>query len=789
MLLLGRLLRSAGGARRERLLPAAVVLVGLALPVVWIVLSRVLPPSDGTLHYFLSVPSAGGVSLTRSGAGGPLEPGDEVIAVNGRPLREWLRNGCTCRLHKGDRLVYTVLRRQDPGLRQNAVQVPITLGNYPVAAALRESGGAALLLLATLVVSVIVFLRRPFDSAARTLFAIPLLISVGATSWPFGPQVVDLITPYGYWSYVGSGVANAVAWGAFLHLALILPRPPPVVRRHPRLLAAGYVLPFLLYAMYLLIGLPGTNDPLDRLRITLHVSLPAARTYPVLIIVVVLAHLLSERRRRPPRPVWWELAVVAACVALYLLAGQLPQAFGRDPLPPAWLPLILLPAPVAVGAAILRHRLFDVELVIRHSLLYGSLTGVLLSLYTLATYLLGHIFGPTPAALVATALVALSVHPLRIRIRRLVGRRVFGQRHEPLAVASRLGRIDIAGTPQAVLGQLVRTLTEALRLSYAAIEVGLPGRSVEFRSSLGEPRYEPQRIPLAYADQRLGYLHLSVAAGREAFGASDQRLLDELARYVGVTSYALLLATELQHSRERLVSAREEERRRLRRDLHDGLGPSLAATAMQLEILRDLVRAAPTESEAIVDRLLDFTRQAITDVRRLVDGLRPPALDQLGLIAAIRERATYFARPGGAHAPALAVTVEATGDLDALPAAIEVAAFHITMEAVNNAARHASAGSCRVQLTADRALWITVADDGRGLPTDLREGVGLSSMRERAAEVGGTCTIERRPGGGTIVRAELPIAPTTSAAEDRARPTRREAGQPPHDDGTPATGH
>lgn len=221
---------------------------------------------------------------------------------------------------------------------------------------------------------------------------------------------------------------------------------------------------------------------------------------------------------------------------------------------------------------------------------------------------------------------------------------------------------------------------------------------------------------------------------------------------------ALARNTALQRSVERLVLAREEERRRIRRDLHDGLGPTLAGLGLQLELANSLVRSDPDAAQAILQRLDDRVKVAVRDIRALVDDLRPPILDQLGLESAIEEGTSYLTR----HTTEgrFTVSVDVTGNVDGLPAALEVTAFRIVMEAVTNACRHSGASICRVRLVLDRALKITVEDDGVGMSGAYESGVGLSSMRERAAQLGGTCRLEPRSGGGTVVRAELPLSTT-----------------------------
>ena len=210
---------------------------------------------------------------------------------------------------------------------------------------------------------------------------------------------------------------------------------------------------------------------------------------------------------------------------------------------------------------------------------------------------------------------------------------------------------------------------------------------------------------------------------------------------------AVRLTADLQRSREELVGAREEERRRLRRDLHDGLGAQLAGLTMQAGVLRSLVARDPAAAEQLAGELRAELRAAIGDIRRLVHDLRPPALDELGLAGALERLAESY---GG-----LRVAVEAA-PLPALAAAVEVAVYRIVQEALANVVRHAAATRCTVRLeTGPDDLLVTVTDDGRGF-TPGPHGVGLASMRERAEEMGGECTVQAAPDGGTVVRARLP---------------------------------
>jgi signal transduction histidine kinase len=228
-------------------------------------------------------------------------------------------------------------------------------------------------------------------------------------------------------------------------------------------------------------------------------------------------------------------------------------------------------------------------------------------------------------------------------------------------------------------------------------------------------------------------------------------LLNDLARQAAPAVHAHRLAADLQRSRERLVIAREEERRRLRRDLHDGFGPSLASQALKLDAALDLLDADPATARRLLEEVKAHTQSTVADVRQLVYALRPPALDQLGLVGALNAQIQALALNG------LSVTVDAA-PMPPLSAAVEVAAYRIALEAVTNSARHARASESVVRLTVhDGALEIEVTDNGAGLPAGSAAGVGLVSMRERAAELGGDCTIENIPSGGLRVGARLPL--------------------------------
>jgi signal transduction histidine kinase len=421
--------------------------------------------------------------------------------------------------------------------------------------------------------------------------------------------------------------------------------------------------------------------------------------------------------------------------------------------------------PLTLAIAILRSRLWDIDLIMKRALVYGALTAGIVALYILLVgtlSLLSQTTGNLLISLLATGLIAFLFQPLRERLQRGVNRLVYGERDEPYAVLSRLGqRLEAAYAPESVLPTIVETVAQTLKLPYVAIALN-QGGEFTITAEFGRSKSEPIHLPLTYQGEPVGELILATRAPGEHFTGSERQLLDDLARQAGVAAHAVRLTADLQRSRERLVSAREEERRRLRRDLHDGLGPQLASLALKLEAARNRMADDPQAVTLLTD-LSVRTQEAVADIRRLVYALRPPALDELGLVMALREGAMQYNQQG---INGLNLTFDAPEDLPPLPAAVEVAAYRIVQEALTNVVRHAEARTCLVRLRLDKSvglLCLEVQDDGKGLPVQRRAGVGLNSMRERAEELGGTLTITSLATGGTSVLARLPCQVNPSA--------------------------
>jgi two-component system NarL family sensor kinase len=423
--------------------------------------------------------------------------------------------------------------------------------------------------------------------------------------------------------------------------------------------------------------------------------------------------------------------------------------------------LYILGIAVSISIAILRHRLYDIDLTLNRTLVYGGLTLIVMGVYVVLVGGLGLLFqaqGSWPLSLLGVGIVAIAVQPVREWLQRAVNRLMYGDRDDPYAALSRLSqRLESTFAPEAILPNIVGAVAHSLKLPYVAI--ALAGRSDSANASetfptvaaYGSPTPDRLQLPLAYQGETIGSLIVGVRAG-EAFSPTDRRLLEDLARQVGVAAHALKLTVDLQRSREQLVTAREEERRRLRRDLHDGLGSQLAALHLRADTVRTLIPNNPSAAMAVAIELRDEIRATVTEIRRLVYELRPPALDELGLTGALRALPAQRTTVND-----LLVTINAPDPLPTLPAAVEVAAYRIAQEALTNVVRHGQARTCSIRIELADTLCLDICDDGVGLPTQPQTGLGLRSMRERAEELGGTCRVEANAQGGTRVTASLPL--------------------------------
>lgn len=508
------------------------------------------------------------------------------------------------------------------------------------------------------------------------------------------------------------------------------------------------------YALY-------STEPVDFPDVESVVAVPAAIVLaagmlatPVAILVSFASVLVRRRRavgveREQLR--WFLYACGVAVVGWTLLFLPWPseEGFGLLGVVLSHGPLLLLVGSIAL--AILRYRLYDINLVINRTLVFGGLSTAAIAVYALVVLGLSRLtsseIGET-GSLVVVAVVAIAAYPLREWLQRRVNRFMYGDRDDPARAMSELARrASDALTPAGLLPIITETIGRALRLPYVAVELPADPEVISYGRSSGRV----ERFALTHQGGSVGTLVVGQRAENEQFSAADRRVIEDLARQVAATAHAVQLSRDLQRSRERLVLAREEERRRLRRDLHDSIGSALAGLALHAGNARKALPGDPEAAARWVGPVEEGIRAAVADVRRIVDDLRPPALDDLGLAEAVRQRAASIV-------PGAVVTDELNGT--PLPAALEVATYRIATEALANVARHARASRVTVSLATESPpglLLLDVRDDGAGLSPGATPGVGLRSMCERAEEVGGRCDVQPVPGGGTVVHAELPL--------------------------------
>jgi two-component system, NarL family, sensor kinase len=447
--------------------------------------------------------------------------------------------------------------------------------------------------------------------------------------------------------------------------------------------------------------------------------------------LVVRYRSADEVGRR--RLLWLLLAAIA------VVAGVLPWAFV------AGTPVVVLFAiplvPAAVCVAVVRHQLLDIRVIVSRAVAWLMLSVLVLVSYVgLVAVLDAAVSRALGGSVLVTVIVAVGLAPLLPRLQRTVDRWMYGDRGNPARIASRVAEHIAAGDERGLV-DVVGGLRTALRLPY----VGLVTPLVRLAAAGDRPE-RVATLDLSYGGEPVGRLEAGLRPGERQLSASDRDALMLVAAPLAVAVRALALSMDLQASRERIVLAREEERRRRRRDLHDGLGPTLTGMALAADAVENLVEGDPSGARDVVGSLRRDSRSALAEVRRLVDDLRPTALDTLGLLGAVRQRAEQLSRR--ADGSLVDVRVRAPDLLPNLPAAVELAAYRIATEALTNVARHADASGVVLTLRCNDQLELEVADDGNA--HTWVPGVGLQAMAERAAEVGARFEAGPSASGGRV---------------------------------------
>ncbi|MFG2039393.1 sensor histidine kinase [Dactylosporangium sp. NPDC048998] len=491
-------------------------------------------------------------------------------------------------------------------------------------------------------------------------------------------------------------------------------------------------------------GAPGVSHPLTAATAVGRVADGLLVLAPVVVLLGLVAGVgvvvrFARARGVARQQLKWRAVGVMAALASFPLAvtGRLP---GGSNVVDALVFVLTLVVPV------LRYRLWSIDTILRRSLAYGVITAALVIAFAAVSAAAAQVVSRQVAAPVAAVAVALCFVPLRDRSQRVVDRLFYGGRQDPYRTLRDLGQRLNAMSGREALGSFADAIATILRLPYVAIE-SADGSPVASHGVAAEPLV---RRPLTYEGQVEGFLLVSPRRGEDDLDDRDRDLLSDIAGQLGMALHTRTLTDELLRSRQRLVTAREEERRRLRRELHDGLGPVLTAIGLTLDAARARIDTDPVAARHHVDGAKEAAGQALSDLRKVVHGLRPAALDDLGLVGALRSQADRLT--AGSH---LRCTIDA-GDLPDLPAAVEVAAYRTAVEAITNVVRHSNGQHCRVRLSASaRELVLDVGDDGTSAGPWL-PGVGVTAMRERAAELGGRCHAGPGPDGGAVT-AHFPL--------------------------------
>lgn len=567
-----------------------------------------------------------------------------------------------------------------------------------------------------------------YSGASGDLTAAGYYRYAGGIGWVVGGTLLAIVLPL----YSPDGRLPSRRWRPLVVVAVVVMVVETVrllVRPAPP--AKGYLLPQI-------IPNPLAIDALAPYNLTIQSFL--AGLINLLAVLSLLSLALRARRADPVlrRQIAWPLTAFAVYV-VFLLAGA------------AWHVAATIATgliPVAIAFSVLRYRLYGIDTVVSRAFVAAGLIAAVSAVY----FGVGALAGLTLSdydrigGLTAALFAGVVFHPLRLVLRRWVDRLMYGTHGDPRALAARLAHEVGGAEPANALAAVAAVIRDGLSVTGVAVEVNDPGiRRVE--AGLLGPA--PRTVPLVWHGEPVGRLLLGAPGPRRFAAAHNDRLIAVVTPYVADVVHAVRMTADLQRSRERILTAREEERRRLRRDLHDGLGHALTDMAMSINMARISMRTAPASADRLLAELRGGMDAVGQEIRELVYGLRPPTLDELGLAGAVRA----LAAEGGPQ-----VAVETEGDLSDLPAAAEVAAYRIAQEGLTNIRKHARARSAVVSLRRGESLVVRVQDDGHGLPAVPRSGIGLLSMRERAAELGGTCMIGTAPGGGTVVEAVLPIS-------------------------------
>jgi signal transduction histidine kinase len=615
-----------------------------------------------------------------------------------------------------------------------------------------------------------------------------LLLAIG---WAFASSPGVVYARYAavtHGDLPGAGLALALdspAWVVFIGLSgfllLLFPDghlPTPRWRWFARLCAIGLTVLFVLILLS-----PGQGADFDLPQVENPIAIDALRNEAIVFAFVVFAPLtvvggavaLIRRRRRTTDPVqrlqlrWvtWAAGVIAFAYVVAITPGVLGVAEDEPLLnllgTLAVLTFLLIP--VTIGIAVLRYRLYDIDFVIKKTVVVAVLVAFIAIVYAGLVVGVGTIVGsrgdPVLSA-IAAAVVALVFQPARARARRLADRVVYGKRATPYELLTEFGE-QLAGTYAAddVLPRIARVLAEGVGAERARVwlKVGDQLRQVAGWPEDAEPTRSDDLVrEVRHKGDELGALSVAMPAN-DPMDPTKEQLVQDLAAQAGLVLSNVRLTEELRGrlddlraAQKRLVTAQDAERKRLERNIHDGAQQQLVALAVKLKLAEQLTQRDPEKARDALVHMQADTTQTLEDLRDLARGIYPPLLADQGLGAAL-----------GAQARRATFPVEMDVDLDRrYPPEVEAAVYFSCLEALQNVAKYAEASRARVRVwTEHDRLAFEVVDDGCGFdPSSNGYGTGLQGIADRLGALDGSVQVQSAPGAGTTVRGHLIASPT-----------------------------
>jgi signal transduction histidine kinase len=428
--------------------------------------------------------------------------------------------------------------------------------------------------------------------------------------------------------------------------------------------------------------------------------------------------------------------------------------------------LALLGLNVAIGIAMVKHNLYDIDVILNKAIAYGALAAIITAIYVIVVVVIGAVVGVTEGlSLLATAVVAVAFQPIRRRAQHVANRLVYGERATPYEVLSRFSeQVGETYSGEDILVRMARLLAEGTGATSAVVwlRVGDEVRPAATWPTNGAmasaiPLVDDESpvvdgatasIPVRHQRELLGLLTVTKPPN-EPLSPVEEKLVADLAGQAGLVLANSRLIEDLRASRQRLVAAQDEERRRLERNLHDGAQQQLVALAVRLRLARTTASKDHAEADRMLEQLEGDVTAALENLRELARGVYPPLLADQGLGAAIQAQARRSPVP---------VRVEADG-IGRYPQELETAVYFCTLEALQNAAKYSQANEVSVSLLEDHGeLVLSIRDDGRGFDRAATPlGGGLQNMTDRLAALGGTLTVRSRSGVGTIIEGHVPV--------------------------------